>query len=109
QLSLLALASAIALTAGLVLVFGGQTQSPATEGPPRFVMAVIEETSTTSTTAVVLDAWIGVDHDELESIETELRVEEASTTTTTSPPTTTISRPKSPPATSPSQPKPPPT
>lgn len=107
QLSLLALASAIALTAGLVLVIGGQTQSPTTEGPPRFVMAVIEGTSTTSTTAVVLDAWIGVDHDELESIETELRVEEASTTTTTTIATTTTTEPKSPPAKKPSQPNPP--
>ena len=94
QLSLLALASAIALTAGLVLVLGGQNPSSSiAEGPPRHVMTVIEGTSTTSTVAVVLNAWFGVDHSEIESIEAEVRAE-STTTSSTVPPTTTTTAPK---------------
>ncbi len=85
QLSLLALALAIALTAGLVAVFGGQRLAVETVEPPRFVMAVVES-STTSTLAVVLDVTVGVDHVEMESVEAVI---EKSTTTTTLAPTTT--------------------
>lgn len=90
QLSLLALALAIALTAGLVAVFGGQRLAVETVEPPRFVMAVVEN-STTSTLAMVLDVTVGVDHVEMESL--EAAVEESTTTTTTAPPTTTTAAP----------------
>lgn len=86
QLSLLALAIAIALTAGLVAVFGGQRLAVETDEPPRFVMAVVEN-STTSTFAMVLNVTVGIDHAEMESLEAV--IEETTTTTTTAPTTTT--------------------
>lgn len=95
QLSLLALASAIALTAGLVAVFGGQRLAVETVEPPRYVMAVVEN-STTSTVAIVLDFIVGVDPAELETL--EAIVEETTSTTTTTPAdatTTTAPPPKS--------------
>lgn len=100
QLSLLALAIAIALTAGLVAVFGGQRLAVETVEPPRFVMAVVEN-STTSTLAMVLDFTVGIDHAEMESLEAV--IEESTTTTTTTAPSTTTTAAPSPKA----KPKPP--
>lgn len=105
-LSLIALGFAIALTAGLALADGEEAQPHASEGPPRYVMPA-EEPTTTSTTAVVLDNWIGgIDQLELEEIEAKALVVEQSTTTTTAPPTTTTTTPR---PTNTTKPKPPPT
>jgi uncharacterized protein YkwD len=89
--SLLAMVAAIALTVGLVVALGGpdqDAQGASAEQPPRHVMVVIESEAT-STTVVVLNAWVGLDPDEEEFLAEAL--EESATTSTT---TTTAPAPK---------------
>lgn len=109
--SLLALATAIAITAGLVVVLGGQER----EQPQPIVHAaaeIAEDTSTTTTAVDVLDAiLVGLDPAEEEFVTRALdeAVEFVTTTTVPPPPnTTSTTTPKrsAPPTTAPNQPTP---
>jgi uncharacterized protein YkwD len=93
--SLLAMVAAIALTVGLVVALRAPDQSPVTaaDQPPRQSVAVIEnEIAPTSTTVVVLNAWVGLDPEEEHFLAEAL--EESTTTSTTLTPTTTAPPPK---------------